>query len=73
MPLEAGKLADLVVMDGDPFEDFESLVRTVSVMRGGVLYEQPELIASVPAVAAEQTHWAGTGRTVRNACCGPAH
>ncbi|MER6024965.1 amidohydrolase family protein [Streptomyces sp. NPDC001851] len=74
--LETGKLADLVVIDGDPFEDFDSLVRTVSMMRGGVLYQQAELVSSVPAVAAvaaERKHWARTGHKLRTACCGPVH
>lgn len=33
--LEEGKLADLTVVDGDPFTDFGTLIRTVAVLRGG--------------------------------------
>ncbi len=44
--LEPGKLADLAVVDGDPFTDFDSLVRVVSVLRGGVRYETRELVAA---------------------------
>ena len=37
--LEAGKLADLVVIDGNPPEDIAALHdRVVFVMRGGVVY-----------------------------------
>ncbi|MFD4629888.1 amidohydrolase family protein [Streptomyces sp. NPDC058284] len=74
--LEVGKLADLAVIDGDPFTDFDSLVRTVSVMRGGVPYEQRDLVASVPAVpvaAKDRAHWARTGKQLRNRCCEHGH
>lgn len=47
--LEPGKLADLTVVDGDPFTDFDSLVRTESVLRGGVPFKQADLVASFPA------------------------
>ncbi|GAA4669420.1 amidohydrolase family protein [Streptomyces youssoufiensis] len=47
--LEPGKLADLAVVDGDPFTDFDSLVRVVSVLRGGVRYETRALVEAFPA------------------------
>ncbi|NUK13698.1 amidohydrolase family protein, partial [Streptomyces lunaelactis] len=37
--LEEGKLADLTVVDGDPFTDFATLIRTVAVLRGGISFE----------------------------------
>lgn len=36
--IAAGKLADLVIVDGDPLARIEDLGRTVEVMRGGVAY-----------------------------------
>jgi hypothetical protein len=42
--LEEGKLADLTIVDGDPFTDFATLIRTVAVLRGGVPFEQADLV-----------------------------
>lgn len=42
--VEEGKLADLTLVDGDPFTDFAELIRTVAVLRGGVLFEQSDLV-----------------------------
>ncbi|MFJ1997205.1 amidohydrolase family protein [Streptomyces asiaticus] len=75
--LEVGKLADLTVVDGDPFTDFDTLVRTVSVLRGGVPYEQRDLVESFPgAGAAAAPHgksadeWLEVGRLLRrDSCC----
>ena len=67
-----GKLADLAVVDGDPFTDFDALVRTVSVMRGGVPYQVKDLVSAVPAVpvaARKRQHWARTGEKLRGRCC----
>ncbi|GAA2256098.1 amidohydrolase family protein [Streptomyces amakusaensis] len=76
-----GMIADLAVVDGDPFTDFDSLVRTVSVLRGGVPYATGDLVASVPppppdaegaAGAAGAAHWLAAGRLMRrDACCDP--
>jgi imidazolonepropionase-like amidohydrolase len=30
-----GKLADLVILDGDPLQDFSALHKTVAVLKGG--------------------------------------
>ncbi|KOT90853.1 amidohydrolase [Streptomyces sp. NRRL F-5755] len=76
--LEEGKLADLVIVDGDPFTDFASLVRTAAVLRGGRLYEQRDLVAAFPAptaraarAAARETDWLAVGRRHRrDSCCG---
>lgn len=41
--IEAGKLADLQIVDGDPAEDLGALERVVLVIKGGkVAYETPE-------------------------------
>ncbi|MGK5632625.1 amidohydrolase family protein [Streptomyces sp. URMC 123] len=53
--LEPGRLADMTVVDGDPFEDFDSLVRTVAVLRGGTVFEQAELIEAFPREPAGAT------------------
>ncbi|MEU7108767.1 amidohydrolase family protein [Streptomyces sp. NPDC046215] len=75
--LEVGKLADMTVVDGDPFTDFDSLVRTDAVLRGGVPYRQAELVgayggAGGPAGHAERSPgaWLGVGRQLRrDSCC----
>ncbi|MFE6775578.1 amidohydrolase family protein [Streptomyces sp. NPDC057702] len=68
--LEPGKLADLAVVDGDPFTDFDSLVRVVSVLRGGTRYTTRDLVEafpsgdalpSRPATAPGHRHAAGAG------------
>ncbi|MFD7668435.1 amidohydrolase family protein [Streptomyces sp. NPDC059788] len=79
--LEEGKLADLVIVDGDPFTDFDSLVRTSAVLRGGRLFEQRDLVAAFPAPAdraagagAGEAHWLEVGRQHRrDSCCGAGH
>ncbi len=83
--LEVGKLADVTVVDGDPFSDFDTLVRTTSVLSGGVEYRQSELVgayerAGKPAVRHGRPHedWPAVGRQLRrDSCCdmehGPGH
>ncbi|WP_435798378.1 amidohydrolase family protein [Streptomyces decoyicus] len=77
--LEVGKLGDMTLVDGDPFEDFDSLVRTSAVLRGGRLFEQRELTGSFPAPAtrslrAAGTDWLEVGRQQRReSCCGLSH
>jgi imidazolonepropionase-like amidohydrolase len=41
--LEAGKLADLLVLAEDPRKDVRAFRSLTHVMRGGRLYEQPVL------------------------------
>ncbi len=71
-----GRLADLTLVDGDPFTDFASLVRTAAVLRGGVLYRQSDLVdafraaAAPAAAAAPREHWLAAGRQLRrDGCC----
>jgi imidazolonepropionase-like amidohydrolase len=42
--LEPGKLADLIVVDGDPLADIEAMARVIAVIKGGqlVLSQTPE-------------------------------
>lgn len=42
-----GKLADLVVLDGDPLADLANLSRIHRVVRGGRIFDPVELIASI--------------------------
>ncbi|MEU6818986.1 amidohydrolase family protein [Streptomyces atriruber] len=44
--VEPDKVADLTMVDGDPFTDFDTMVRTVSVLRGGTLYRTEDLTAA---------------------------
>lgn len=77
--LEVGRCADLVVVDGDPFTDFDSLVRTEWVLRGGMPYSRRELVDSFPApeaVARAGTagHWREVGQRLRRgSCCDLGH
>nr|WP_277441029.1 amidohydrolase family protein [Streptomyces sp. SPB162] len=52
--LEAGKLADLTVIDGNPFQDFDDLVRTTWVMRDGIVYRQDDLVAEYGTTLAQR-------------------
>ncbi|MGA5499554.1 amidohydrolase family protein [Streptomyces umbrinus] len=77
--VEPGKLADLTIVDGDPFENFDTLVRTVSVLRGGVPYTTDGLVAAYEPVperaarhAAGEDDWLDVGRLMRrDGCCDP--
>ncbi|MFJ5673827.1 amidohydrolase family protein [Streptomyces sp. NPDC093097] len=78
--LEVGKLADMTLVDGDPFRDIAALVRTPAVLKGGRLYEQRALVESFPepggpAVrAAAGTDWLEVGRQQRrDSCCDLGH
>ncbi|WP_314247180.1 amidohydrolase family protein [Streptomyces kutzneri] len=41
--VEPGRIADLTLVDGDPFTDFDDLVRVRATVRGGSLRERPAL------------------------------
>jgi len=43
----AGKVADLVVIDGDPLAHIADVRRTVTTVRGGVVYPTKETFATV--------------------------
>ncbi|MFF5471348.1 amidohydrolase family protein [Streptomyces achromogenes] len=45
--VEPGKIADLTVVDGDPFTDFGSLPRTPLVLRDGIAHYQSDLLSAV--------------------------
>ncbi|MFE7276557.1 amidohydrolase family protein [Streptomyces sp. NPDC057623] len=76
--VEEGKLADLTLVDGDPFTDFAELVRTVAVLRGGVLFEQSDLVGAFAASDASEAaterraaeDWLEVSRRMRReGCC----
>ncbi|MDX3452382.1 amidohydrolase family protein [Streptomyces sp. ME02-8801-2C] len=79
--LEEGKLADLTIVDGDPFTDFATLIRTVAVLRGGVPFEQADLVdafgptatrAHAPQLAASAEDWLEVSHQMRReGCCSP--
>ncbi|NGO10601.1 amidohydrolase family protein [Streptomyces sp. HC44] len=78
--LQPGRLADLTVVDGDPFTDFDTLVRTASVLRGGMPYTTEELVAAYEPASRRSTDeadetdeddWLEVGRLMRReGCCG---
>jgi hypothetical protein len=46
--LEDGKLADFVVLDGDPLAHLEDTLRIVAVVKGGRWFDRQELLESAP-------------------------
>jgi imidazolonepropionase-like amidohydrolase len=62
--IEAGKLADLFIVRGNPVQDIATTRNVRLVMSRGVLYDAAELIASAkgkmgPATAADDDWWKG--------------
>jgi imidazolonepropionase-like amidohydrolase len=39
--IEAGKLADIIAVDGDPLTDSNAFGNVIFVMKGGIIYKQP--------------------------------
>ncbi|MFI1676226.1 amidohydrolase family protein [Streptomyces sp. NPDC020607] len=76
--VEEDKLADLTVVDGDPFTDFDTMVRTVSVLRGGTLYRAADLTAAFERRRRDEgldkgeAYWLKVGHAMRkDGCCTP--
>jgi imidazolonepropionase-like amidohydrolase len=60
--LEVGKLADLVVLDGNPLTDIRKARAIRQVMRGGTLYDAATLAQSWPvATPGPRTWWMREG------------
>ncbi|MBL1104447.1 PD40 domain-containing protein [Streptomyces sp. 5-8] len=58
--VQPGKIADLTVVDGDPFTDFSRLVRTPLVLRAGTAHQQTDLVHAL-----ETAHLVQTGGSSR--------
>ncbi|MGW9372906.1 amidohydrolase family protein [Streptomyces xanthophaeus] len=77
--VEPGRIADLTLVDGDPFTDFDDLVRVRAAVRGGMLWERAALeTASTGSAAAPPGDWRRVlDQMLRDGCCtthpGPAH
>jgi Tol biopolymer transport system component len=50
--VEPGKVADLTVIDGNPFHDFSDLVRTSMVLRDGIVHRRQDLVNAFATAAA---------------------
>lgn len=46
--VEAGKLADLVILDADPILDIRNVTRIYRTLKGGVVYEPVDSVRAVP-------------------------
>jgi imidazolonepropionase-like amidohydrolase len=44
--VEKGKLADLVIVDGNPLTTFTDLRRTVQTIKNGVVYDVASLVST---------------------------
>ncbi|MGV9937393.1 amidohydrolase family protein [Streptomyces olivaceoviridis] len=72
--LEPGKLADLTVIDGDPFQDIDDLVHISWVMRDGMVHRREDLVNAFPAgppapVGPERADWLHVSRQLRREPC----
>ncbi|MGI5398740.1 amidohydrolase family protein [Streptomyces sp. CA-135486] len=72
---EPGKLADLTIVDGDPFTDFDDLARTSRVLIAGRVHDRAALEAvysrPAPRAVVDQPHWAAVSELMhRDGCCG---
>ena len=47
--IEAGKLADIIMLEGDPLEDIANTRRVKRVIANGRVYEMSQLLAGAPA------------------------
>lgn len=70
----------LTVVDGDPITDFDTLIRTVVVLRGGVPFERAGLVDAFDSVrrsgvssdVTSEAEWLGVSEQMRReGCCDP--
>jgi imidazolonepropionase-like amidohydrolase len=70
---EPGKLADLTVIDGNPFQDFTDLTRVSWVMRDGIVHRRKDVVGphrlAAGRTAGDDEHWHEVGRVLRRECC----
>jgi imidazolonepropionase-like amidohydrolase len=45
--VEAGKLADLLILDANPLENITNVSRIFRVVKGGIVYEPAQLLSTV--------------------------
>lgn len=76
--VEPGRIADLTLVGGDPFTDFDDLVRVRATVRGGILRERPSLeraftpSAAPPDPDPDPAGWrAVLDQMLRDGCCPP--
>ncbi|WP_078892936.1 amidohydrolase family protein [Streptomyces sp. NRRL F-2580] len=72
--VEPGRIADLTLVDGDPFTDFADLIRVRATVRGGVVRERPALerafARSGAMPDAAPGDWGGVlSQMLRDGCC----
>ena len=56
--LEVGKLADVILVDGDPLADMQALLKVKTIIQGGVVFDPDQLLPMLPSStppAAEDT------------------
>ena len=77
--LTPGKLADLVAVDGNPFTNFDDLIRTSWAMRDGVIHRRSDLVEAVPAPArarrsgTDDVDWLAVSDRIRSEPCCSDH
>ncbi|HEX5419868.1 MAG TPA: amidohydrolase family protein, partial [Gammaproteobacteria bacterium] len=54
--LEAGKLADFVVLKGDPLQHLGDALKIIAVVKGGVWFDREQLLAGPPPPTPRATH-----------------
>ncbi|MGO1054929.1 amidohydrolase family protein [Crossiella sp. CA198] len=79
--LEPGKVADVTIVNGDPFTNFNDLINTTTVLRGGIPFTTTDLVnsfanqtetATTTAAAVTEQDWLEVAHTMRrNSCCDP--
>ncbi|GGW98282.1 amidohydrolase family protein [Streptomyces lomondensis] len=71
--IQPGKIADLVIVDGDPFTDFDTLINTSLVVHDGIPHQRTDLTALRPTRHQPPPHgntWLDTARSLqRGSCC----
>ncbi len=68
--IQAGKVADLVILDADPLANPVHLRRTWRVMKGGYVHDPAALMAPVVASYRTKLRWAWAARTATAAGAG---
>lgn len=71
---EPGKLADLTMIDGNPFQDFTDLTRVSWVMRDGIVHRQEDVVGphrlTADRTGIDSEHWHAVGQVIRrDSCC----